>query len=132
MGEKRGGRAVAPDEMRAADERGATRPRSRGNGPMKPLAALDPRPVRAVLFDIDETLTTEGKLTAPAYTALERLKGARKLVVPVTGRPAGWCDHIARLCPGAPVVGENGAFDSGLFQPRLLNPFPPHPPPPPP
>jgi len=28
----------------------------------------------------------------------------------VTGRPAGWCDLIARLWPVAAVVGENGAF----------------------
>ena len=41
---------------------------------MKPLAALDPRAVRAVLFDIDDTLTTTGKLTAGAYGALEELK----------------------------------------------------------
>ena len=32
------------------------------------------------------------------------------LVVPVTGRPAGWCDHIARMWPVDAVVGENGAF----------------------
>jgi hypothetical protein len=28
----------------------------------------------------------------------------------VTGRPAGWCDHIARMWPVSAVVGENGAF----------------------
>jgi HAD superfamily hydrolase (TIGR01484 family) len=32
------------------------------------------------------------------------------VVVPVTGRPAGWCDHIARFWPIDAVVGENGAF----------------------
>ncbi|MEO7742959.1 MAG: hypothetical protein ABIR98_08490, partial [Usitatibacter sp.] len=32
------------------------------------------------------------------------------LVIPVTGRPAGWCDHIARMWPVDAVVGENGAF----------------------
>ena len=31
-------------------------------------------------------------------------------MVPVTGRPAGWCDHIARMWPVDAVVGENGAF----------------------
>ena len=31
-------------------------------------------------------------------------------MVAVTGRPAGWCDHIARMWPVAGVVGENGAF----------------------
>jgi HAD superfamily hydrolase (TIGR01484 family) len=28
----------------------------------------------------------------------------------VTGRPAGWCDHIARFWPVDAVIGENGAF----------------------
>jgi HAD superfamily hydrolase (TIGR01484 family) len=31
-------------------------------------------------------------------------------MLPITGRPAGWCDHIARMWPVAGVVGENGAF----------------------
>jgi len=77
---------------------------------MRPLAELDARAIRGVLFDIDDTLTTDGKLTGQAYAALERLKQADKLLVPVTGRPAGWCDHIARMWPVDAVVGENGAF----------------------
>ena len=66
--------------------------------------------VRGVFCDIDDTLTTDGRLTALAYAAMERLRAAGKLVVPVTGRPAGWCDPIARLWPVDAVVGENGAF----------------------
>lgn len=63
-----------------------------------------------VLTDIDDTLTSEGRLPAAAYAALERLAGAGLKVVPITGRPAGWCDMIARFWPVAGVVGENGAF----------------------
>ena len=66
--------------------------------------------IRGVFCDIDDTLTSEGKLGARAYSALERLHSAGKLVVPITGRPAGWCDHIARMWPVDAVVGENGAF----------------------
>ena len=66
--------------------------------------------VRVVLTDIDDTLTTDGRLPADAYAALERLEQAGILVVPITGRPAGWCDHIARMWPVRAVVGENGAF----------------------
>jgi HAD superfamily hydrolase (TIGR01484 family) len=73
-----------------------------------PLAAR--QAIRGVLTDIDDTLTLHGQLPAVAYTALERLKAAGLLVVPVTGRPAGWCDHIARMWPVDAVVGENGAF----------------------
>ena len=80
---------------------------------MQPLAEF-PRDARrrvcAVLTDIDDTITTDGRLTAAAYGALERLHDAGFLVVPVTGRPAGWCDHIARMWPVSAVVGENGAF----------------------
>ena len=68
------------------------------------------RGIRCVLTDIDDTLSSEGKLTAEAYSALQRLHAAGRIVVPVTGRPAGWCDHIARMWPVNAVVGENGAF----------------------
>jgi hypothetical protein len=77
---------------------------------MMPLTDLRAGDVRALLFDIDDTLTTDGKLTAQAYAALERWYSAGKRAVAVTGRPAGWCDHIARMWPVEAVVGENGAF----------------------
>jgi HAD superfamily hydrolase (TIGR01484 family) len=66
--------------------------------------------IRGVFTDIDETVSTAGHLTGEAYAALEALKEAGLLVVPVTGRPAGWCDHIARFWPVDAVIGENGAF----------------------
>jgi HAD superfamily hydrolase (TIGR01484 family) len=66
--------------------------------------------VRGVCLDIDDTLTTSGKLTDEAFRALWALKDSGLAVVPVTGRPAGWCDHFARFWPVDAVVGENGAF----------------------
>ncbi len=90
---------------------------------MRPLAELDASGVSALLFDIDDTLTTGGRLTAAAYGALERLKQAGKRVVAVTGRPAGWCDHIARMWPVDAVVGENGAFYFAFAQGRLEKRF---------
>jgi HAD superfamily hydrolase (TIGR01484 family) len=66
--------------------------------------------VEGVLTDIDETVSTHSRLTGEAYGAMEALKKAGFLVIPVTGRPAGWCDHIARFWPVDAVVGENGAF----------------------
>ncbi len=80
---------------------------------MRPLAqfpAADRARVRGVLADIDDTLTTGGRLPAAAYAALERLRAAGLLVIPVTGRPAGWCAHLARMWPVDAVIGENGAF----------------------
>ena len=63
-----------------------------------------------MLTDIDDTLTHGGRLPAIAYAAIERLKAAGLIVIPVTGRPAGWCDLVARQWPVDGVVGENGAF----------------------
>ncbi|MGE5171870.1 MAG: HAD-IIB family hydrolase [Rudaea sp.] len=86
----------------------------------RPLAAMPAsvrRAIRGVFTDIDDTLTTHGRLTAQAYDALQRLHDGGRIVVPVTGRPAGWCDHIARMWPVDAVVGENGAlymrYDAG-------------------
>lgn len=72
--------------------------------------AQDFQNIRGVCLDIDDTLSTEGKLTARAYSALWDLKNAGFFVIPITGRPSGWCDHIARFWPVNAVVGENGAF----------------------
>jgi HAD superfamily hydrolase (TIGR01484 family) len=85
-----------------------------------PLAGLPPARLAAlrwVLTDIDDTLTTEGRLTADAYAALEKLHLAGLRVVPVTGRPAGWCDMVARFWPVAGVVGENGAIWYAMDRP---------------
>ena len=93
---------------------------------MKPLAHLARDTIRGLFFDIDDTLTSEGRLTAGAYAALERWHAAGRLAVPITGRPAGWCDHIARMWPVDAVVGENGAFwfrydrDKRILEKRFL------------
>ena len=66
--------------------------------------------IRYVLADIDDTLTLNGRLPAVVFAAMERLKAAGIRTIPITGRPAGWCDHIARMWPVDGLVGENGAF----------------------
>jgi HAD superfamily hydrolase (TIGR01484 family) len=80
---------------------------------MQPLAQLPDvvlGGVRGVLADLDETLTTHGRLTVEAYAALTRLHGAGLCVGVVTGRSAGWCDQIARTWPVDAVVAENGGL----------------------
>lgn len=66
--------------------------------------------IEFVLTDIDDTLTTEGQLPSVSYEALWKLHDAGVKVVPITGRPAGWCEMIARLWPVEGVIGENGGF----------------------
>lgn len=88
------------------------------------------RDLEGIFFDIDDTVTTCGKIPASAFAALWAFKEAGLKVVPITGRPAGWCDHIARMWPVDAVVGENGAFyfwldqRAGKLRKRFLDPDP--------
>ena len=66
--------------------------------------------VAGVFFDIDDTFTEHGLVMPEALAALHAWRATGRLAVAVTGRPAGWCDHIARMWPLDAVIGENGAF----------------------
>ncbi len=76
---------------------------------MKNLSEFNSK-IEFVLTDIDDTLTSDGQLHSGAYNALWRLHDAGLKVIPITGRPAGWCEMIARFWPVSGVVGENGGF----------------------
>lgn len=84
------------------------------------------RNLSGIFFDIDDTFTYRGKILAPAFHGLWELREMGLKLVPITGRPAGWCDHIARMWPVDAVVGENGAFyftlDGGRLRKRFLDP----------
>jgi HAD superfamily hydrolase (TIGR01484 family) len=85
---------------------------------MRDISTLSPnktRELRGVLMDIDGTLTdAQGRLESEAFEGLWLLHQAGYRVVPVTGRPAGWCDAIARQWPVDGVIGENGALAYAL------------------
>ena len=93
--------------------------------PISKITAAQLHRVKGVFTDVDDTLTSGGRLTAAAYAALQTLidKGFR--VVPVTGGPAGWCDHMARAWGVDAVIGEGGAFyfhldrESGKLEKRF-------------
>ena len=87
---------------------------------MKALASWpqqDRRQLIGVFTDIDDTLTTDGAITPDALQALTRLKAAGLHVIPITGRPIGWCEPFANGDPARgivpwpvdAIVAENGA-----------------------
>lgn len=85
---------------------------------MIPIAGLDRQTARqivGVFTDIDDTLTEHGRLVPQAYSALWDLKRAGLRVIPVSGRPAGWCDCLVRQWPVDAVIGENGAIAYALL-----------------
>ena len=79
---------------------------------MKPLSEwpiADRRQIIGVFTDIDDTLTTEGTITADALHALHALKTAGLHVIAITGRPVGWSEPFALDWPVDCIVAENGS-----------------------
>ncbi len=76
--------------------------------------------VRYLFTDIDDTLTTDGRLLPQTYQALWDLYHAGIAIVPVTGGSAGWCEHIVRAWPVAAAVGESGAFAAFVRDGRVV------------
>jgi HAD superfamily hydrolase (TIGR01484 family) len=72
-----------------------------------PLAAR--RALLGVFTDIDDTLTTEGAISADALAALAALRAAGLHRVAITGRPVGWSEPFASAWPVDAIVAENGA-----------------------
>ncbi|MFN7085835.1 MAG: hypothetical protein ACK4N4_04325 [Burkholderiales bacterium] len=66
---------------------------------MRPLAEFSLAAqggIRNMLADIDDTLATEGRLAARACTTMKKLHRAGLRVIPITARPASWCDRPYR------------------------------------
>lgn len=78
--------------------------------PISALTSPEARELEGLLFDLDDTLFTQGKLSEQAYASLFRLRDAGLRLIVVTGRPASWADLCARLWPVEAAIGENGAL----------------------
>jgi hydroxymethylpyrimidine pyrophosphatase-like HAD family hydrolase len=85
------------------------RTQARSMRPLSEWPAQQRRDVVGVFTDIDDTLTTEGRITDEALDALARLKAAGLHVIAITGRPVGWSEPFAREWPVDAIVAENGA-----------------------
>ncbi len=75
------------------------------------------RNIIGVFTDIDDTLTTNGAITAEALQALTALKVAGLHVIPITGRPVGWSEPFAVSWPVDAIVAENGSV--GLIPQKI-------------
>ena len=78
--------------------------------PLQRIPSEKAQKITSLLFDLDGTFVTGNNLSSEAFLALERIREKGIKAIAVTGRPAGWCDLIARWWPVDSVVGENGAF----------------------
>ena len=78
--------------------------------PLKRMPVEKARNVSSLFFDLDGTFITGSSLSSRSILSLEKIRDYGIKTIAVTGRPAGWCDLIARWWPVDSVVGENGAF----------------------
>lgn len=77
---------------------------------MRPISELDrATEIVGLAFDIDDTVTRDGRLELEAFEAIWRLHRAGVKVVALTGRPLGWVDVVALHWPVDLAIGENGA-----------------------
>lgn len=87
---------------------------------MEPLSTWTPTGIDGVVFDIDDTLTRDGRLEPEAFSALWALRNAGFGLLAVTGRPLGWAEVFAQTWPVDAAVGENGAGLIALREGRVL------------
>lgn len=78
---------------------------------MRPVADLErePRRLRGLIFDLDDTLLDHGALREDAYASLFRAREAGLHLIACTGRPAGWASILVRQWPIDFAIAENGA-----------------------
>ena len=66
--------------------------------------------IKLVITDVDDTITTGGKLYPDTLSCLWRLKRSGRMVVLLTGGSAGWADVYIRQWPVDAVIAESGAM----------------------
>lgn len=79
---------------------------------MKPAELIPPEVLQrctGVAFDVDDTVTTHGRLTSDVLRAMERMRSAGLHLIAATGRPLAWAQCLAAQWPVNAVVAENGA-----------------------
>ena len=93
--------------------------------PLSELGASEATCLHGLLFDVDDTLLTRGKLTEPAFSALHQLATAGLELIAVTGRSASFAEMIGQQWPIAGAIAENGALSvlPGTQQDQAIDPL---------
>lgn len=94
--------------------------------PLKNWPLPERRQITGIFTDIDDTLTTDGAITTDALQAMADLSDAGLHVIPITGRPIGWCAPLAHgdaargimAWPVDAIVAENGGL---AFAPEIAD-----------
>ena len=75
------------------------------------IPAEEAAKIKFILTDIDGTLTgPDGRIAPETYNMLWRLKDAGFIVIPVTGRTAGWASVAITDWPVDAIIVESGSI----------------------
>lgn len=88
--------------------------------PISELTAEEARSLQGVLFDLDDTLLTHGRLTEAAYSALFRLQESGLRLFCVTGRPITWGKLLVGQWPIEAAVCETGPLSTRLKDGQVI------------
>ena len=77
--------------------------------PFKGFSPEQAEGIKLFISDVDDTITTDGKLYPETLRSLWRLKRSGRMVVLLTGGSAGWADAYIRQWPVDAVIAESGA-----------------------
>jgi HAD superfamily hydrolase (TIGR01484 family) len=78
--------------------------------PLSDLNSGDTSGLKYVLTDVDDTITTKGRLLPSALQSLWDLHEQGLKIIPVTGGSAGWADVYFRQWPIDAIITESGAL----------------------
>ncbi|MBL7006226.1 MAG: haloacid dehalogenase [Spirochaetia bacterium] len=78
--------------------------------PLSELNSVDTSEIKFLLTDVDDTITTKGRLLPSALKSLWDLHEQGMVIIPVTGGSAGWADVYFRQWPIDAVITESGAL----------------------
>lgn len=73
------------------------------------IRAEDVAGIRLVISDVDDTITTRGRLHVGALQSLYELEDGGKRTILLSGGSAGWCETYLRQWPVLMVIAESGA-----------------------
>lgn len=77
--------------------------------PLEGLSSIELEDIQLIISDVDDTITTAGRLRPCALEAMEEAEKRGYRIVLLSGGSAGWCEVYLRQWPIFMVIAESGA-----------------------
>ncbi len=77
--------------------------------PLEGLSTMELENIQLIISDVDDTITTDGRLHPCALEAMEEAERKGYRIILLSGGSAGWCEVYLRHWPVFMVIAESGA-----------------------